>query len=166
MQRGQAFTQMYRNQRGFTPIEIIAVLVLMGIVTAGVLYRTVNSDQVDLMAHTARIRNQIRYAQAMAMKRSEIWGVKCDGGTDTYWLFKNTTSNSVQLPGEKDATISLEDLGVSMSSFSVYFNRLGVPYKSYPPAQPVTGDDQLEITISGNAESVILFVTPQTGLIQ
>ncbi len=156
---------MYRNKHGFTLIEIIATLTLMSIVAAGVLVRAMNTDQIDLMAQVAKIRNQVRYAQAMAMKRSEIWGINCDESDDEYWLFKNTPSNPVQLPGEKALTISLADLNVGINEFSVYFTKLGVPYISYP-SQPVTLDDKLEITISGDSGSVTLSVTPETGLIQ
>jgi prepilin-type N-terminal cleavage/methylation domain-containing protein len=59
---------MYRNRHGFTLIEIIAVLVLMSIVGAGILVRAMNTDHIDLMAQAAKIRNHIRYAQAMALK--------------------------------------------------------------------------------------------------
>jgi len=155
---------MYRNKHGFTLIEIIATLVIMSIVAAGVLYKAMNTDQIDLMAQVARIRNQVRYAQAMAMKRSEVWGMACFGGMCK--LFKDIPLNTVQLPGEKADTISLADLGVSMNAWGVFFTKLGVPYKSYPPSQPVTLDNKLEITISGDSGSVTLSITPETGLIQ
>jgi prepilin-type N-terminal cleavage/methylation domain-containing protein len=44
---------MYRNRHGFTLIEIIAVLVLMSIVGAGILVRAMNTDHIDLMALAA-----------------------------------------------------------------------------------------------------------------
>jgi prepilin-type N-terminal cleavage/methylation domain-containing protein len=155
---------MYRNNHGFTLIEIIAVLVLMSIIAAGVMVRGMNTDQIDLMAQAAKIRNHIRYAQAMAMKRNEIWGINCAAGE--YWQFKNSTSNPVRLPGEKVDKISLADLGVGMNEFRVYFNKLGEPYKSYPPSQQVKPTNVLTITISGASDSVTLSVTPETGLIQ
>ena len=58
---------MQRNQHGFTLIEITAVLVLMAIISAYVIGRSVNTGQIDLAAQTDRIRNQIRYVQAAAM---------------------------------------------------------------------------------------------------
>ena len=157
-------TKMDRNNHGFTFIEMIVVLVLMSIIAAGVLTRSMNTDQIDLMAQVARIRNQIRYAQANAMKRNEIWGITC--ATGDYWLFKNSTSNPVRLPGETADTISLADLGVGMGDFSVYFDKLGRPYTAYTDETintPVSAGNSLTIIISG---SVTLSVTPETGLIQ
>jgi prepilin-type N-terminal cleavage/methylation domain-containing protein len=154
---------MYRNNRGFTLIEIIAVLVLMSIIAAGVLVRGMNTDQIDLIAQTAKIRNQIRYAQAPAMKRSEVWGIKCFA--NQYWLFEGNNANSKPLPGEKIDIISLTDLGVGMNAFTVYFDELGVPWKFYDFVKVTTGNP-LNITISGASDSVTLSITPETGLIQ
>ena len=155
---------MYRNKDGFTLIEIVATLVIMSIVAAGVLYKAMNTDQIDLMAQVAKIRNQVRYAQSMAMKRSEVWGIVCYGGMCK--LFKDIPSNTVRMPGEKADTISWADMGVSMNPWGVFFSKLGVPHKSYPPSMPVTLDNKLEITISGDSGSMTLSITPETGLIQ
>ena len=158
---------MYRNNHGFTFIEMIVVLVLMSIIAAGVWSRSINTDQLDMMAQVAKIRNHIRYAQAMAMKRNEIWGIAC--ATGDYWLFKDSTSNPVQLPGETADTISLADLGVGMSAFSVYFDKLGRPYTAYTNETsntPVPAGSPLTITISAGLDSFPFSVTPETGLIQ
>ena len=160
-------TKMDRNNHGFTFIEMIVVLVLMSIIAAGVLTRSMNTDQIDMMAQVARIRNHIRYAQARAMKRNEIWGITC--ATGDYWLFKDTTSNPDRLPGETADTISLADLGVGMGDFSVYFDKLGKPYTAYTDETsntPVSAGNTLTITISAGPDSFALSVTPETGLIQ
>jgi prepilin-type N-terminal cleavage/methylation domain-containing protein len=60
---------MRRNQQGFTLIEITAVLVLMAIISAYVIGRSVSTESIDLAAQTDRIQNQIRYTQAAAMKQ-------------------------------------------------------------------------------------------------
>ena len=100
---------MYRNNHGFTLIEIVTVLVLMSIIATGVLVASMNTDQIDLTAQVAKIRNHIRYAQAMALKRSDKnWGIKCDGST-AYWFFEGTNpddgASQLPLPGEKNSKI-------------------------------------------------------------
>ena len=164
---------MYRNQHGFSLIEIIAVLVLMSIIGAGILVRAMNTDHIDLMAQVAKIRNHIRYAQAMAMKRSDtIWGIKCDN-TASYWFFKGTTpddsASQLPLPGEKSASILFADINVTMNGFELYFDNYGRPYTAYTDETsntPVSADNSLTITISSESDSVTLYVTPETGLIQ
>ena len=160
---------MYRNNHGFTFIELIVVLVLMSIIAAGVLVRSVNTDEIDLVAQVAKIRNHIRYAQAMALKRSDKnWGIKCDG-SDAYWFFEGTnpddSASQLPLPGEINTQILLADINVTMNGFELYFDKYGRPYTAYTDETsntPVSTGNPLSITISG----VTLTVTPETGLIQ
>ena len=157
---------MYRNNHGFTFIEMIVVLVLMGIIAAGVLVRSMDTDQIDLAAQVAKIRNHIRYAQAMALKRSDkIWGIKCDG-SNAYWFFEGTdpddSASQLPLPGEINSQILLSDIKVTMSEFTLLFDRYGIPYKDNLSTKVDNSSNSLSITISG----VTLSVTPETGLIQ
>lgn len=163
---------MPRNQHGFTLIEITVVLVLMAIISAYVIGRSVDTGQIDLAAQTDKIRNQIRYAQATAMKQSDaIWGMTSN--TSQYWMFKRDTSLPVpivpvMLPGERNLQITLADLGIdSLSNFTLFFDRIGKPYTAYvdaannaPLANPLT------IIVSAGAQSRSLRVMPETGLIQ
>ncbi len=163
---------MYRNNHGFTFIEMIVVLVLMSIIAASVLVRGMDTDQIDLMAQVAKIRNHIRYAQAMAMKRSDKnWGIKCDG--NAYWFFEGTdpddSANQLLLPGEKNSQILLADIDVTIDGFELYFDKYGRPYTAYTDETsntPVSAGNPLAITISAGAGSVTLSITPETGLIQ
>ena len=157
---------MYRNNHGFTLIEIVTVLVLMSIIATGVLVASMNTDQIDLTAQVAKIRNHIRYAQAMALKRSDKnWGIKCNGST-AYWFFEGTnpddSASQLLLPGEKNSKILLSDIKVTMSEFTLLFDRYGIPYKNTLSTKVDNSSNSLSITISG----VTLSVTPETGLIQ
>jgi len=159
---------MYRNNHGFTLIEIVTVLVLMSIIATGVLVASMNTDQIDLTAQVAKIRNHIRYAQAMALKRSDKnWGIKCDG-SDAYWFFEGTnpddSASQLPLPGEISSQILFADINVTMNGFELYFDNYGRPYTDLTPITPVS--IPLSITISGGSGSVTLSVTPETGLIQ
>lgn len=164
---------MYRNNHGFTLIEIIAVLVLMSIIAASVLVRGMDTDQIDLMAQVAKIRNHIRYAQAMALKRSDKnWGIKCDG-SNAYWFFEGTnpddSASQLPLPGEKSSQILLADIDVTVDGFELYFDKYGRPYTAYTDETsntPVSAGNPLAITISAGSGSVTLSITPETGLIQ
>ena len=173
---------MQRNQQGFTLIEITAVLVLMAVISAYVIGRSANTEQFDVAAQTDRIRNQIRYAHSMAMKRSDkIWGMKCDANTNEYWLFsvpipvaandENQAVNQITLPGESDIKISLADRNIdSMTGFTLFFDRIGKPYTAYTDEDTnspldVTGPG-LTITITDGGHTRDITVTPETGLTQ
>jgi prepilin-type N-terminal cleavage/methylation domain-containing protein len=167
---------MQRNQQGFTLIEITAVLVLMAIISAYVIGRSVSTEQIDLAAQTDKIRNQIRYTQAAAMKQYDetlkVWGLKCNASPNQYWLFEGQNPDDVSkqqnFPGEQNLKISLAGLNVdSMTPFTLFFDRFGRPYTAYtdettniPLANPLT------ITISADGQTRTIRVSPETGLAQ
>ena len=167
---------MQRNQQGFTLVEITVVLVMMAIISAYVIGRSLNTEQIDLAAQTDRIRNQIRYAQAAAMKQYDetlkVRGMKCNASPNQYWLFEgqnpDDVSRQITIPGEQDLKISLADLGVdSMTAFTLFFDRFGRPYKNY--TDEITNEplpDPLTITISAGGQSRDITVTPETGLVR
>lgn len=171
---------MKRYQHGFTLVEITAVLVLMAIISAYVIGRSIGTEQIDLAAQTDKIRNQIRYAQATAMKQSNrIWGIKSD--TNQYWLFsvpipvtagdEDQAVNQRTLPGENSNTIVFADLGLDPITlpFTLFFDRIGKPYNTYidegdPSNAPLNSD--LVITISAGGNTRLIRVKPETGLVQ
>jgi hypothetical protein len=143
----------------------------------------VDTGTIDLAAQTDRIRNQIRYVQAIAMKRSdsdEIWGIKFDPGTDQYWLFfasipvdasePDLVAQQVTFPGEQNKKASAADFGVDIQPLAfnlLFFDRLGKPYTQYTDA--ATNDDldnPLNITLSASGQNRIITVNPETGLVQ
>ena len=159
---------MKRDQHGFTFVEITAVLVLMAIIAAYVIGRSIGTEQIDLAGQTDKIRNQIRYAQSTAMKRSDaIWGITCD--TNQYWMFRTNIGTLELLPGERNTQINLSDLGIDsmVPAFTLFFDRVGKPYTEYVDA---TNNDDLDnpltITLSAGGQSRNITVIPETGLVQ
>ncbi|MGD9014151.1 MAG: type II secretion system protein [Desulfobacterales bacterium] len=157
---------MLRSQHGFTLIEITVVLVLMAIISAYVIGRSVTSDQVDVTGQTDRIRNQIRFAQSIAMKRSDaVWGITCNA--NQYWMFSGSPATPEVLPGESNAQINLSDLGISLDPFTLYFDRIGRPYEAYTDEDNNTPlDSNLIITVSAGGQNRDITVIPETGLAQ
>jgi len=156
---------MNRNNRGFTLVEITVVVILIGIIAAAVFARSISTDRINIVGEVDKIRNHIRYAQSMAMKRNDVWVISCDA--TQYWL-SDITLNPVDLPGATSNRISLADLGVSMNAFAVYFDPLGIPYHSYTDEDnntPVTAGNPRNIAISAGSESRTLTITPETGLV-
>jgi prepilin-type N-terminal cleavage/methylation domain-containing protein len=170
------------HQHGFTLVEITVVLVLMAIIAAYVIGRSVTTEQVDVVGVSDRIRNQIRYAQSTAMKQSNtIWGVKCDTGANQYWLFsvpipvqanaEDQPDNQRRFPGESNDVISFADLGIDDVSpgFTLFFDRIGKPFNAYieedDPGNAPLGSD-LVLTVSAGGRTRNITVIPETGMVQ
>ena len=158
----------FKNNHGFTLIEIVVVLVLISIIAAAVFQRSISTDQMNFRSQFDKIQNQVRYPQSIAMKNSEWWGFACD--TNDYWIFtgtnKDDVSNQRLLPGQENIKISLADLGVTVTSgaFTVLFDSHGIPY-SPDWNTKMSVQQQIDLTDSGsNLKS--FYVLPETGLVR
>jgi prepilin-type N-terminal cleavage/methylation domain-containing protein len=157
---------------GFSLIEIVVVLLLMGILAATILGRSITTSNLDLNSATDKVRNQLRFAQAEAMKRSDTpWGITSSG--NEYWLFRNTTANEVRVPGGDypgaGNRINEANLGagVTVSDFTVYFDRIGKPYTAYTnPTVNTPLASQMSITVSAGGDNRTITIVPETGLIR
>jgi prepilin-type N-terminal cleavage/methylation domain-containing protein len=167
-------TKFWRREhgRGFTLIEIIAVLIILGILAAITLNRVLSTASTSSVSQASVIKNHIRYAQAAAVKQGMIWGIKCDGSD--YWLFRNTNpdtvSNQRALPGEENVKVTLAGKNITMSAFTVFFDANGRPYTAYTDATtntPVSTANPVSIAVdSVPAGAAVTFgITPETGFI-
>jgi type II secretory pathway pseudopilin PulG len=151
-------------------IEMVVVLLLMTIIAATVLGRSITTGDMELSSETDKIRNHLRFAQSEAMKRSNtVWGIKSFG--DEYWLFRNNNpdnpANEVRLPGViysgASNRINVADIGVTLSDFTIFFDRIGKPYTAYTDETNNTAlAASLPISVSGRP----ITITPETGLIR
>lgn len=95
------------NHQGFTMIEVIAVLVIMGILAVVAAVKMSNTSDYDLASQVEVVKNHLRYAQIRAMNTDSIWGINFTSAT-TYYLFQGTGSTTpVIIPGEENATVNL-----------------------------------------------------------
>jgi prepilin-type N-terminal cleavage/methylation domain-containing protein len=161
-----------KNNRGFTIVEIIVVLLLISIVAATVFQRSISNDQMDFRSRFDKIQNQLRYPQSIAMKRSEWWGFACD--TTDYWIFTGTNetiaANQRLLPGQQNTPISLNPLGVTMDSggnpFTVIFDPYGIPY-SPDWLTPMTNELTINLSDSETGTRTgSINIIPETGFIR
>ncbi len=168
--------KIFTGKDGFTLIEIIAVLVVLGILAVVAVSRTINYD-VELISGADTLKTHLRYAQTLAMNSTPtaagvpvIWGMSCNG--PSYWLFQGTTiTNYIGLPEDDkyinaNKTINLAAKKISVGNFTIFFDNRGIPYSAYTSAAVNTplAANQI-ITVTGGGTSVNVTITPFTGYI-
>ena len=144
----------YKNQRGFTLIEVVAVLIIIGIVAAVALTRATSTRDYDLISQVEAVKAHLRLAQSVAMGLNTSHGIYFDSQT-TYYLYDATNSAKKLLPGQNELTVDMEekksDLKItSVSKNPVVFDGYGSP-----------GADTITITTNGGA----IIITKNTGYI-
>ena len=143
-----------RDNQGFTMIELIAVLAILGFLSMIAMLRF---SDLDAESHGAResVKNHIRLAQILAMKSNSICGIRFNGSQ--YWLFRNSSvSDKVTLANSTVPEISITGkLGTATES--IYFDLWGTPFSDAGLSIPRT---------SGLIGSLGITITSGTGFVQ
>ena len=165
--------KLYINERGFTMIEMVVVLIVMAIIATFILARATPGSN-DLIAQAEILKSHLRYAQIRAMNDTVPWGIRIPDA-NSYILYRNNAiakdnaSNDIILPGEKPEpspqTHDLQSKGITVtvgvgSTFN--FNEWGTPVdaggSAIVPAQPT-------ITLSNGTTTSNITITKNTGYI-
>lgn len=146
-----------RSSKGFTLLEVVVVLILLGILTAVAIARVVDHG-ADERAATDTLITHLRFAQILAMNSDTTWGININGATYTLYADGNVNNNPANLPGEDSHTITMP---VSAGVSTVSFDQWGRPYNTVDPSSssPATGN----INISIGSETITII--PDTGYI-
>jgi prepilin-type N-terminal cleavage/methylation domain len=169
---------MHKNEDGFTLLEIIAVLVIVGILSAIAVNRALNVGP-ELITGADTLKMHLRYAQTLAMNSnpnsgtSTYWGIS--GNANSYWLFQGidpaNAANYKPLPEDStyvnaDKTINLARKKIRLGgNFTVIFDNRGIPYDANLTAL----NANLILTVnpsSGGATPITITIMPLTGYIQ
>ncbi|MDQ7830136.1 MAG: type II secretion system protein [Desulfovibrionaceae bacterium] len=140
--------------RGFTLIEVVAVLILVGIMAAVAVAKFTDTNAAAV-AEAEIFKSHLRYAQIRAMGDIYPWTVTVGGGS--YIL--STTNPSIgtpTLPGESGATHSY-DGGVTSGTGTFTFNWRG---------QATTTPSGNTVVFTGKSGTVTVNITPETGFAQ
>lgn len=172
--RDVAVRKIFKQESGFTLLEIISVLVLTGILAAIVISRSFNYDG-EVRAGADILKSHLRYAQTRAMNSNDpAWGIS--GTANSYWLFQGTdTANYVRLPEDEqfinaDRTINLPAKKIKFTgSFTIFFDNRGVPYSAYTSAAtntPLTANMIIKVQpLHAATPEIAVTVTPLTGYV-
>ncbi len=148
------------NGHGFTTLEVIAVLVVIGILSAIAIFKVASTATYSLAAESEVIKMHLRYAQFRALSDTQKWGISISGDAKSYtliygnvapfttpYLLPNDSSATHQLPG--DIIFALPAAGTTIN-----FDEWGSPGAS---------DIQVKLSSGGGFQQFTL--TKNTGFI-
>lgn len=167
------------STQGFTLIEIVTVLLLMGIL-ALVAVASMGNDPSRVVGRAESITSHLRYVQAKAMNTGPLyedqhsWGVSFPDNT-SYFLFHCTDpaactpgSSQVHPPGEDALVVQMGGDGVTVTGNQVVaFDRFGRPFSDETLSNATALSGILTLTVSdGSGNSRSITIRPETGLIE
>ena len=153
-----------RNNHGFTWVELIVVMVIMGIISAVVGTNMMRSD-TELIAQTEVVKTHLRYAQARSMNSDSVWYIQFSG--NSYALYKHPdVATPIRLPGGDSSTITLPGgLSINHGAWEfVSFDGWGKPCTDNAGSALQAADRIL--TVSDGSGSREITITKNTGFIQ
>lgn len=149
------------KERGFTLLEIIAVLIVLGIIAAIVVVRYLSQQNDQSISQVEIFKSHLRYAQQLSINGDSTitWGIQIGAGTTSYSLVQ-IQNNSVTgiLPGEIGNTHTFPS-GVTLTGVNanqiISFDQWGSP-----------GNSSLTINVVDGSVTNSFTITQKTGFIQ
>lgn len=147
------------GNRGFTLIEVIAVLIILGILTA-VAVSHVGSNQSNLITQTDIVKTHLRFAQLKALQddvnawriafTANSYSLACTGA--------NCPSTPIHLPSENS------NIHTFPADITVASNPSTINYDSW--GSPIPAGSGATVTLSQSGSSpIVITVSANTGYI-
>jgi MSHA pilin protein MshC len=148
---------MATRARGFTLVELVVVLVLLGIVAVVALPRMLQREEFDLRASTDRVAAIARYAQKVAVAQRANVIVRVTGNTLT-----GCVSTGVVVAGVPCTPLVDPSTGGALSfqppsPITIGTAVFGFGPSGSPGAQPIT------LTVTAGSQSRAIVVEAETG---
>jgi hypothetical protein len=117
--------KILKAEKGFTFLEIIAILIIIGIISAIAISRISSTAAYGKIGEFDKVESHLRYAQSRAIRTDANWGINFSNGS-TYWLFQTVSTNKVNIAGEAQS-ITLSNLSITSAPQIITFDRFGSP---------------------------------------
>ncbi|HEX3096704.1 MAG TPA: GspH/FimT family pseudopilin [Usitatibacter sp.] len=154
-----------RGRGGFSLLELVAVLSIVGLLAVFVLPRLTNAPGVTISAVASQVAGSVRYAQSLAMSRGQRYRVAFTA--TSYQVTDGTGAPIVQPMASGTGPVSVAPATLSgfnppLTAGYIAFDTLGTPYVS--PTLPLAAAATILITSGTDTASVT--VAPETGRVR
>lgn len=151
--------------RGFSLFELVAVLVIVGILAVFAMPQLMTTQSITLPALKAQLVANIRYTQSLAMSRGQRYRINFTAST--YQITDMGGAPIVQPSTASTAPISVSPATLSgynppLTGNYVAFDGKGAPYVSAVAALASTAT----IAITSGSDSASIAIAPETGRVR
>jgi MSHA pilin protein MshC len=164
------------RRRGFTLIEILSVVIILGIASAIIVPQLSSRDDLRCASAARALMGDLLYAQSRSIALGKMHYVQFDTTTNTYQVLDAVSPNNVinnpvtQIPYTMTVgTGSLANVKINTASFdgntTLAFDAMGVPYSWNSGAGPVALSAGSVIFKAGTNTKTIT-VSPYSGQIK
>jgi prepilin-type N-terminal cleavage/methylation domain-containing protein len=175
--RGPRALRAIAGRRGFTLIEIIVVVIVLGIASAIIVPQISSRDDLDASSAARTVMSDLLYAQNRAIATQQYHYVVFNLATQDYSLYSGTPTAPTTLLTHpvylnnytmtfNSATNNVGDVTLSSVSFNgqttIAFDPLGVPY-SYNSGVNTALSGTGTVQLTCGAYSLTLSVAQDTG---
>ena len=148
------------KERGFTMLEVIAILIILGIIAAVAISGYMSQKTYESIPQTEIFKSHLRYAQQLSINGDDTlrWGIQIGAGTASYSLGSlqnpyNVMTVNGTLPGESGSTHNFAS-GVTLTGVIanqiISFNQWGSPGVNSIAINVIEGSVTKSFTITGN----------------
>ena len=135
------------NQSGFTMVELIMVMVLLGIVSAMAVMKSIAPGQLTMASQAQKMASDLRHAQTLAYTRGQRTLVTINAGTNGSY---DVTCITVSTPCSTSTDFSGTITGnVVLAGTNLSFNSLGQPSNAL--GEPLVSDASFTLCYPSNA---------------
>lgn len=149
---------------GFSMIELVIVLVLVGMLAVYAIPRMTTPQSITLPAVANQLIGTIRYAQNLSMSQGQRYRVNFAAGS---YGITDMSGSTASLPPTAGTIVSLSPAVLSgwnppLTNGYVAFDTRGVPYISATATLAAT----VTLTLTSGSDTATMTIAPETGRVK
>ena len=153
----------FNKSTGFTIIELVVVILIVGIVAAYVTVRTPQTASFDMSDSFEALKYDLRLTQILSMSLNERYRFVIDTANDSYEIQDASGTPFYNPAAEATSTVLPGNIQLTGNHTTLIFDGRGLPRNSSGSNSAISTPATYTLTLGSDVRTVS--VEPQTGLV-